>query len=409
MGQVAVIGGGASGLAAAIAAAQMGTAVTIYEKGPRVGKKLLATGNGRCNISNRFCSPDRYHGENTKFILPAMEKFDLQSTEKFFEGMGLMLTELEEGKLYPRPLQASAVLDVLRMEAERLGIRTLCNCEIEDIHPMKQNFTLWSGEKSFFANAVVLAAGGEAAPQLGGTDSGYRLLQKLGHSITPRIPSIVQLRTDVTTIKPLSGMKINGTVRLFSGKKEISSQFGEILFTDYGVSGPPVMQISSIASRLLFEGRNAVLSLDLVPELEQRKLYFLLKSRAYAHPERTLEDFFVGMLPKRLGQCAMKAVALTPLSKQASQLADEDLQALAVQLKDWRLLVKDTNGFRNAQVTAGGASVAEFEPQTLESKRIPGLFACGEVLDVDGDCGGFNLQWAWSSGRLAGASAAEKG
>lgn len=274
---------------------------------------------------------------------------------------------------------------------------------------MKQNFTLWSGEKSFFANAVVLAAGGEAAPQLGGTDSGYRLLQKLGHSITPRIPSIVQLRTDVTTIKPLSGMKINGTVRLFSGKKEISSQFGEILFTDYGVSGPPVMQISSIASRLLFEGRNAVLSLDLVPELEQRKLYFLLKSRAYAHPERTLEDFFVGMLPKRLGQCAMKAVALTPLSKQASQLADEDLQALAVQLKDWRLLVKDTNGFRNAQVTAGGASVAEFEPQTLESKRIPGLFACGEVLDVDGDCGGFNLQWAWSSGRLAGASAAEKG
>ena len=206
----------------------------------------------------------------------------------------------------------------------------------------------------------------------------------------------------------MSGMKINGTVRLLSGRKEISSQFGEILFTDYGLSGPPIMQISGAASRLLHESRNVMLSLDLVPELEQRQLYFLLKSRAYVHPERTLEEFFVGMLPKRLGQCAMKAVALAPLSKQASQLADQDLQALSVQLKDWRLLVKDTNGFRNAQVTAGGASVAEFEPQTLESKRVPGLFACGEVLDVDGDCGGFNLQWAWSSGRLAGEAAAKK-
>ncbi len=408
MGQVAVIGGGASGLAAAIAAAQIGAAVTIYEKGPRVGKKLLATGNGRCNISNRFCSLDRYHGENVEFIRPAMEKFDLESTKKFFEGMGLMLTELEEGKLYPRPLQASAVLDVLRMEAERLSVRTLCDCEIEELRPKGQDFTLWSGEKSFFAHAVILAAGGEASPQLGGTDSGYRLLQQLGHSITPRIPSIVQLKTDVTTIKPMSGMKINGMVRLLSGRKEISSQFGEILFTDYGLSGPPIMQISGAASRLLHESRNVMLSLDLVPELEQRQLYFLLKSRAYVHPERTLEEFFVGMLPKRLGQCAMKAVALAPLSKQASQLADQDLQALSVQLKDWRLLVKDTNGFRNAQVTAGGASVAEFEPQTLESKRVPGLFVCGEVLDVDGDCGGFNLQWAWSSGRLAGFFAAQK-
>ncbi len=408
MKQVAVIGGGASGLAAAITAAKMGAAVTIYERGPRVGKKLLATGNGRCNISNRFCTIDRYHGGDTGFVLSAMEKFDLQSTEKFFGDMGLMLTELDDGKLYPRPLQASAVLDVLRMEIERLHVRAVCDCEIEEICLKGQGFTLWSKDKSFFADAVILAAGGEASPQLGGTDSGYQLLRKLGHSITQRIPSIVQLKTDVTTIKPLSGMKIDGRARLFAGKKEVQSQFGEILFTDYGVSGPPIMQISGAASRLLCEGKSAVLSLDLMPELEQKKLYFLLKSRAYTHPERSLEEFFVGMLPKRLGQCAMKAVALTPLSRQVSELADGDLQALAAQLKDWRLIVKDTNGFRNAQVTAGGASVTEFQSQTMESKLVSGLYACGEVLDVDGDCGGFNLQWAWSSGRLAGLSAAEK-
>lgn len=408
MKQVAVIGGGASGLAAAIAAARAGASVTIYEKGPRVGKKLLATGNGRCNISNRFCTAGRYHGENPSFILPAMERFDLKSTEQFFGEMGLMFTELEEGKLYPRSLQASAVLDILRMEAGQLNVCTACDCEITEICPKTQGFTLWSKETSFAADSVIIAAGGEASPQLGGTDSGYRLLHQLGHSITERIPSIVQLKTDVTTTKPLSGMKIDGAVRLFDGKKEVQSQFGEILFTDYGVSGPPIMQISGAASRLLYQGKKAVLSLDLVPELEPKKLYFLLKSRAYAHPERTLEEFFVGMLPKRLGQCAMKAVALGPLSQKASELADRDLQELSSQLKDWRLTVTDTNGFRNAQVTAGGASVEEFDPQTLESKMVPGLFACGEVLDVDGDCGGFNLQWAWSSGRLAGISAAGK-
>ena len=201
-------------------------------------------------------------------------------------------------------------------------------------------------------------------------------------------------------------MKMDGTVRLLTGKKEIQSRFGEILFTDYGVSGPPVMQLSGAASRLLHQGQNAVLSLDLVPELEQKKLYFLLKSRVYAHPERTLEEFFIGMLPKRLGQCAMKAVSLAPLSRKASELTDRDLQALTAQLKDWHLPVRDTNGFRNAQVTAGGGSVAEFDPCTMESKLVPGFYACGEVLDVDGDCGGFNLQWAWASGRLAGSFAA---
>ena len=386
----------------------MGAAVTIYERGPRVGKKLLATGNGRCNLSNRFCTIDRYHGGDPAFIRPAMEQFDLQSTVKFFGDLGLMLTNLDEGKLYPRPLQASAVLDVLRMEVQRLQVDTQCSLEIEEICPTEEGFLLRSGANSFSADTVVLAAGGEASPQLGGTDSGYRLLKKLGHTITPRIPSIVQLKTDMATIKPLSGLKIDGRVRLFTGKREVTSQFGEILFTDYGVSGPPIMQLSGTVSRLLYEGKEAVLSLDITPELDQKSLYFTLKSRMYSHPERTLEEFFVGMLPKRLGQCAMKAVSLIPLSRKVSELADRDLWALVSKLKDWRLTVKDTNGFRNAQVTAGGASVAEFEPQTMESKLVPGLYACGEVLDVDGDCGGFNLQWAWSSGRLAGLSAASK-
>lgn len=393
MKNVAIIGGGASGFIAAITAAELGASVTIFEKNPRVLKKLLATGNGRCNISNRFCTPDRYHGADVDFSLPAMQRFD---TEKFFAEIGIPFCELENGKLYPRSLQASSVLDILRLKAEEMGVNTICDYEITDI---KEGFIL---NNKFKADAVIIASGGEASAPLGGTDSGYNLLKTLGHKITKRLPSIVQLKTDVSSTKAMSGLKMDMGVKLFANKNEVISDFGEVLFTDYGLSGPPILQISGTASRLLDKGEKVFVFLDLIPDMEEKKLYFFLKNRSYTNPQRKLEDFLTGVLPKRIAQCMLKASGFAPLSRMASSLDDEELKSLSHTLKNFKLEVSDTNGMKNAQVTIGGADTSEFDPETMESKLIKNLYACGEVLDIDGDCGGFNLQWAWASGALAG-------
>lgn len=396
MKNVAIIGGGASGFISAITAASLGASVTIFEKNPRVLKKLLATGNGRCNISNRFCTTERYHGNDTSFIFPAMENFD---TEKFFFEIGIPFTELENGKLYPRSLQAAAVLDILRLKAEELGVNIICNCEINKI---ENGFIL---NETFRADSVIIACGGEASSSLGGTDSGYKLLKSLGHKITKRLPSIVQLKTDVSVTKAMSGLKMDMGVKLLSGKKEAASDFGEVLFTDYGLSGPPILQISGTASRLLSKGEKVFVSLDLMPDIEEKKLFFFLKNRCYTNPERKMEDFLTGVLPKRIAQCVLKTSGISPLSITASSLDDEDLKILSHTLKNFKIEVLDTNGMKNAQVTIGGADTSEFNPETMESKLVKGLFACGEVLDIDGDCGGFNLQWAWASGYSAGENA----
>ena len=252
---------------------------------------------------------------------------------------------------------------------------------------------------STLKNVVIIGAGPA------GLTAGYELLKKLGHTITKRLPSIVQLKTDISEIKAVAGIKIDAKVTLLADKKEVISQFGEVLFTDYGVSGPPVLQISGMASRLLEKDKKVVISLDLISDMEEKELFFFLKNRAYTNPDRTLEDFLTGFIPKRIGQSALKSINLSPLSKRAYELDDNDLKVLAKKLKDWKLEIYDTNGFKNAQVTIGGAKTDEFNPDTMESKKVSGLFACGEVLDIDGDCGGFNLQWAWASGRLAGENA----
>ena len=334
-----------------------------------------------------------------------MGKYGTESTEKFFAKMGIPFTELEDGKLYPRSLQASAVLDILRLRLSELQVKTVCDCEIIDICKKENIFLLSSKDNEFYADSVILSAGGEASSNLGGTDGGYELLKKLGHTITKRLPSIVQLKTDISEIKAVAGIKIDAKVTLLADKKEVISQFGEVLFTDYGVSGPPVLQISGMASRLLEKDKKVVISLDLISDMEEKELFFFLKNRAYTNPDRTLEDFLTGFIPKRIGQSALKSINLSPLSKRAYELDDNDLKVLAKKLKDWKLEIYDTNGFKNAQVTIGGAKTDEFNPDTMESKKVSGLFACGEVLDIDGDCGGFNLQWAWASGRLAGENA----
>ncbi len=403
---IIIIGGGASGLCAAVCAAQSGNArILLLERGARVGKKLLATGNGRCNLTNRYFSEQNYHGHSPEFTRPAFIRYGLKQTLRFFQGLGLVMQE-EDGKLYPRSFQASSVLDALRFECDKLGVQTRCEAEVTAIQSRNGKFLITvNGSETIWADKVLIAAGGPASPKLGGTDSGCRLLQSLGHHVTPCLPSIVQLKTDTSTIRPLSGIKVQGTASLFSGKQKFRTESGEILFTDYGLSGPPILQLSCIATRLLFEkAPDLAIQLDLFPDFTPEELLKLCSALCASHPERPLEQYLLGVTHKRVAQAALKAAEIGPLSLPCSSLGARERSRLVSQLKRWRIPLTGTTGLTNAQVTAGGAMTAEFDPQTMESRLVPGFYACGEVLDIDGDCGGFNLQWAWSSAMLAAAS-----
>ena len=402
---LAIIGGGASGLCAAVYAGQLGgfDRILLFERGPRVGRKLLATGNGRCNLTNRFFTEKNYHGAQPAFTRPAFEKYDLEQVLAFFEGLGLLFHEGDNGKLYPRSLQAASVLDALRLEADVLGVQIQCDTEVTAIQPTKKGFTLqFADGAAVSATKVLVAAGGAASPKLGGCDSGYQLLRELGHNVTATQPSIVQLKTETSAIKPVSGIKFDGVASLWDKDKLLRSETGEILFTDYGLSGPPILQLSCTATHLVGKkGHAPKISLDLLPEYTEKELYTLLYQRMYSRPVTTLENFFLGVLHKRLGQTVLKAAGIAPLSRTASSMTRAEITALVKTLKCWMIPVTGTNGFANAQVTAGGVDTSQFDAQTMESKLVPGVYASGEVLDIDGDCGGFNLQWAWSSAMLA--------
>lgn len=403
---IAIIGGGAAGLAAAITAARLGAQVTIYERGARVGRKLLATGNGRCNLTNRQAEVSHYHGQAPEFVRAALERYPVEETLDFFDSLGVLSVEEDGGKCYPRSLQAAAVLDALRLECERLGVETICDCEITRIQPLKGGgFTLRTADGTYYAQSVIVAAGGAASAPLGGCEAGYQLLEALGHRRTALRPAIVQLKCDTKATKALNGIKIQAVVTLRQGESILAQESGELLFTEYGLSGPPIMQLSTIATRHLGGKQKLTLAIDTIPEMTEEALTALLHRRVQQRPQMLLENFTVGLLNKRLGQITLKACGVAPLSRTADSLTDAELAGYAALLKDWRVDLYDTNGLRQAQVTAGGIVTADFDSHTMASRLVPGLYACGEVLDIDGDCGGYNLQWAWSSGRLAAASA----
>ena len=408
---LAIIGGGASGMMAAVTAAGAGCgSVLLLERGGRIGRKLLATGNGRCNISNRNAGRTGYYGAAPGFVRPAMERFTVEKTLRLFEEMGLPVVEEENGKLYPYSLQAAAVLDVLRLELERLGVEIYTDSEVQAIRRMKDGsfrMQVQSGEEKteYAAKRVIVACGGEASAGLGGCNGGYRLLEGLGHRITPRLPGIVQLKGDMNGLKGLSGSKFEASLTLKDGQKVCRREDGELLFTDYGVSGPPVMQLSATASRLLDKGRKPVLEIDFLPQIAENALIGMLHRRAKDRPDKRLEDYFTGFIPKRLGQCVLKLSGAAPLSRLSGSLERQEIETVARLLKCFPVRITGTNGMKNAQVTIGGADTSQFNPETMESKLVKGLYATGELYDIDGDCGGYNLQWAWSSGQLAAVEA----
>ena len=393
-----IVGGGASGLMAAISAKRAAPKlrVALFERGARVGRKLLTTGNGRCNLSNADLVLSRYHGGDLDAAERVLARFDGTATAAFFASLGIPLRqEGGEGKLYPYSLQAGSVVDALRFECDRLGVETVLERRVTAL--IERGVAFEGGEAT--TSAVVVACGGRAAPHTGSDGAGCDLLRSAGHSVTRLFPAIVPLRTETEPIRPVAKLRIEGVVTATAGG-EMRREAGEIHFADYGLSGPPVLQLSGFVAA----HGGADLTLDLLPDRSEEWLFgWLSERRAAAYGDRA-ENLLLGLFHKRIGLMLLKRCGLSA-SAAASALPDSTLAALARAAKAFPLRASGTASWADAQVTAGGVPLREFD-NTLMSRRRAGLFACGEVLDVTGDCGGFNLQWAWSSGFVAGTGAA---
>ncbi len=395
---VLVIGGGAAGMMAALTAAGNGHSVTLLERQSRPGRKLMATGNGRCNLTNRHAAPEHYHGEDAAFCAPALSAFTVEDTLAYFSQLGLLTTTEDSGRVYPYSNMAGSVLDVLRYAIEGSDIRLHTGCTVTGIRRQGAAFTVETeaGER-FSADRVILAAGGAAGSKVGGVMDGYRLAKALGHRRTALYPSLVQLKTDPTYPRALKGVKAEARVRILRGDECLAENEGEILFTEYGVSGPAIFEISRSAAT---GGEGLRVELDFLPHWSEEDTLSWLYQRQAMSGERESGTLLSGTLHARLGQMVCKYAGFTAQS--AESLTHRDLTAIAHALRRFTLPILGVCGFDQAQVTAGGLRTDEFDRRTMESLLVPGFYACGEVLDIDGDCGGYNLQWAWSSGYVAG-------
>lgn len=391
-------------MAAAITAAEEGADVTLLEAGERVGKKLLATGNGKCNLSNLNLSEKDYYGSDPRWIRAALEKFGPEETICFFQKLGLMIKS-KNGYLYPLGEQASLVQDVLRYALEERKIKLWNSCRVHRLVPEKSGaVSVWGDSLKEVFDSVILACGGRAAPKTGSDGSGYLLAEKLGHRIVPVVPGLVQLRCRENCFKAVAGVRSEGTVVLFQNGRPAAEEQGEIQFTDYGISGIPVFQISRQVNYILSEQKEVTLELRLLPEESFASLEQLCHDRDALPKGRTVEQYFTGMLNKKLMLLFIRLAGLSP--SQPVEQADRDrLRQVFSLCRKWRIHVSASNGFDNAQVCAGGVDTSEIT-ENMESRIVPGLFFAGEIMDVDGRCGGYNLQWAWTSGYIAGKGAA---
>ena len=400
--EVAIIGGGAAGFVAAITAAKSGKKVVILERKERVLKKVLVTGNGRCNMTNVKADITHYFGKNIDLIENILNSFTPKDTMEFFNELGIICNEEERGKVYPLSGQAASIVDALRFEAEKLGIVTETEFYVRKVEKDGFKFKIYSEDKrKIEANRVILATGGQSYPELGSNGSGYEIAKELGHSITKLSPSIVQLKAEKYQVKGLQGIKLDTAVTAYGDNKKICTYNGELLFTDYGISGNVVFNISFVMPLY----KNVEFEIDFMKKFDYNELYDILKKRKKILGHLTMEQYFNGMINKKLGQFLAKMSGIEKLSKPVNTLSDDKIRNLCDVLKKYRINVLETTGFKNAQVTAGGVPLDEINTETLESKKVKGLYFAGEVLDVYGECGGYNLQWAWASGHRAGESA----
>ena len=393
---VCVIGGGAAGMLAALTAAEGGHRVLLLERQSRVGRKLLATGNGRCNLSNYHVSPAHYHG-GAGFCDFALSQFDVGETLQYFASLGLLTVSEASGRIYPMSNMAGSVLDVLRYALERPEIDLQTGQTVTAVRKMPEGFSVKTETDTFSARRLILAAGGAAGSKVGGGMDGYRLAKSLGHRRTALYPSLVQLKTDPTYPRALKGVKAQCGISICRGSQVLARNSGEVLFTEYGVSGPAIFDLSRSVSA---GGSDLTCLLNFFPDWVEAEVLHWLSQRQAAMAAHEASTLLTGSCHTRLGQMICKSAGFT--NQRAAGLTRDDLRRIARQATHFALPITGTCGFDQAQVTAGGLDTSEFDPRTLQSRLVPGLYACGELLDIDGDCGGYNLQWAWSSGRLAG-------
>lgn len=407
--EVAVIGGGASGLAAAVRAAQLGCRTVILERGERVGRKLLATGNGKCNLTNAQAAQitGHYFGTHPERVEQALAHCPPSETTAFFRAIGLLTRTDAEGRVYPYSEQASAVLDVLRNAAQNAGVREQCGFEVCAIERVRDGFVLHGANgMRTTARAVIAACGGPAAPSNGGTELGATLLRAMGHTIIPQRPSLTPLRTDERLTRPLKGLRVKCAVALQSNGKTVQREHGELQFGDGQLSGICVFQLSRKAGECLQSAQKVTLSVDLLPELSEQETAALLEQRAAQLAQLPAEMYFTGLFAKKIGYELMRLCVKDLSHRTVGTLTAQERAQLAARCRAWAFPVTATGTYAAAQVTAGGARLDQFDMRTMASKCVTGLFACGELLDADGCCGGYNLQWAWSSGLLAARGAA---
>lgn len=391
-----IVGGGAAGLAAACALAQRGLRAAVLEKQPRVGRKLLSTGNGRCNLTHMGATDADYHGARAA-AARALELCPPDEVRAFFDGLGLPTVAGEEGRVYPMSNQAASVLDALRFAAAERGCEIVTECAVEDIQPQRGAFSVRASDgRTFASNAVLVCTGGLAAPKLGACGDGYRLLERLGHSSAPKLPAIAALKVPPERVRGLKGQRAECEIELRADGRRVRRERGEVIFGEDTVSGIAAMQLARAAGEALRAKRRCEVSLRIWDDGAAQ-----IRIRRERLPLRSMEDFLNGVVAKRVGMALVKAAGIEPLSREARSLTDEETARLGALVEDWTLPVVGVQGFDQAQVTAGGVLLDGFDFDTMESKRVRGLYAAGELLDVDGDCGGYNLQWAWSSGLIA--------
>ena len=397
---VIIVGAGASGLAAAISAAEDGRSVLLLEKRERPGCKILASGNGRCNLMNR--GESNYFGD-AAFARKVVSQITADQLTGFFHRYGLYLAEESEGRVYPVTFQSVSVLDSLKLGLSANGVCTRTNCSVISVRNRESVFEVMTDDRGvFFSKAVIIAAGGAAQPKLGGSKDGYALLSSFGHTIVPLRPALVPVNTDHISISGLSGQRARCCVSLFVKERLVHRETGEVLFTDYGLSGICIMQ----CARFLDDGPSCF-HLDFLsgvfPSEKDAATEFMRRRAAFSDEPPTV--LLNGIVSSRLAYGILKQAAIPMRGETAGELSEQDIHRITACGYAYTVKVNNTRGFDYAQVTAGGADCGEFDPATMGSLFVPGLFACGEVLNVDGNCGGFNLMFAFSSGLLAGRSA----
>lgn len=399
--RIAVIGGGPAGMTAAIRAAEAGAVVTLYERNDRVGKKILSTGNGRCNFSNERMGAQYYHGSGRALTEPVLERFGTEWTIAFLEKLG-MRVKSREGYLYPASDQASTVLDLLRYELNRRNIGVHTGKQITEIQSLNGAFLLMPEKKVY--DTVILACGGCAAPETGSDGNGFQIAEKLGHRIVPPVPALCALRCREKFYKQVAGVRCDAGITLFVEGEQTASERGELQLTDYGLSGIPVFQISRHAAKALQQKKRVTARVSFLPDMDEETCGAFFQQRLAAQIEDEMTVFLTGIVNKKVNGLLLKLAGI----RESERAGETDTAAFERLLRLYCGLeteIAATNGFDRAQVCAGGVDCREVT-EHLMSKKLPGLYFAGEILDVDGICGGYNLQWAFASGAAAGEAAA---